>query len=136
VPYLCVPQVNNYYQPRIQKHIIRILLMPVVYALDCCVSLIWMDYDPYVHLIREQYEAYTVWSFQALMIEFLTNVATYRQQQGLLKAEEEEEAEADAEQEDVRFSIRNSLFGKAEDGAPRASAVSGSSFFTSLPQFQ
>ena len=123
-------------QPRIQKHIIRILLMPVVYALDCFVSLVWMDYDPYVHLIREQYEAYTVWSFQALMIEFLTNVATYRQQQGLLKTEDEEEAETDTEQEEVRFSIRNSLFGKAEDGAPRASAVSGASFFTSLPQFQ
>ena len=30
---------QNYFQPRIQKHIIRILIMPVIYALDCWVSL-------------------------------------------------------------------------------------------------
>jgi CRP-like cAMP-binding protein len=130
-----VKHINNYYQPRIQKHIIRILLMPVVYALDCLVSLVWMDYDPYVHLIREQYEAYTVWSFQALMIEFLTNVATYQEQQGLLDPEDEDETDQE-EDEDNRFSIRNSLFGKSEDGAPRASAAAASSFFSTLPQFQ
>jgi CRP-like cAMP-binding protein len=130
-----IKHVNNYYQPRIQKHIIRILLMPVVYAIDCLVSLVWMDYDPYVHLIREQYEAYTVWSFQALMIEFLTNVATLRQQQGLLR--EEDDIDEPEDEPEVRFSIRNSLFGgKSEDGTPRASAAPASSFFTSLPQFQ
>ena len=49
---------------RIQKHIIRILLMPVIYAIDCYASLVWHDGHMYLHLIREQYEAYTVWSFQ------------------------------------------------------------------------
>eukprot|EP01052_Picozoa_sp_SAG31_P001301 SAG31_NODE_44_length_31168_cov_16.507290_11_plen_864_part_00 len=104
---------QNYFQPRIQKHIIRILvrtlfpyvltaaqnqsyiadaissvqIMPIVYAIDCMVSLTWLQYDAYVHLIREQYEAYTVWSFQALMMEFLINVAKDRYKKGLLNTD-------------------------------------------------
>ena len=30
--------------------------MPVIYSLDCTVSLYAMDWDPYFHLVREQYE--------------------------------------------------------------------------------
>lgn len=106
---------KNYFQPRIQKHIVRILMMPVIYSIDCTVSLYAMDLDPYVHLVREQYEAYSkpntlcisrsfpplstglirsllgtaVWSFNALMVEFLTNVAIDRKRTGNLRTSED-----------------------------------------------
>lgn len=104
---------QNYFQPRLQKHIIRILGMPIIYAIDCLVSLTWMEYDAYVHLIREQYEAYTVWSFQALMMEFLTNVAKDRIKKGQLKRKKVD----------------------ATDNGENPLASKGS-VFSSLPQFE
>ena len=69
---------ENYSSPRVQKHIIRILWMPPVYAVDCFMAMRFDSIGVYLTVLREMYEAYCVWSFMALMIEFLHNVATLR----------------------------------------------------------
>ena len=37
--------------------------MPVIYSFDCMISIRYIESDAFIHLLREQYEAYTVWSF-------------------------------------------------------------------------
>eukprot|EP01047_Picozoa_sp_COSAG01_P055053 COSAG01_NODE_6087_length_3860_cov_2.910420_2_plen_260_part_00 len=69
---------DNYSVPRIQRHTVRILLMPPVYSIDCWVSIRFNSISPYLTVVRELYEALCVWSFMALMIEFLKNVARAR----------------------------------------------------------
>ncbi len=68
----------NYSSPPLQKHIIRILWMPPVYAVNCYVSMRFDSAGVYLTVIRELYEAFCVWSFMALMMEFLHNVASLR----------------------------------------------------------
>jgi Ca2+-binding EF-hand superfamily protein len=69
---------DNYSVPRIQRHTVRILLMPPIYSIDCWVSIRFNSISPYLTVVRELYEALCVWSFMALMIEFLKNVARAR----------------------------------------------------------
>lgn len=68
----------NYSSPRVQKHIVRILWMPPIYAFNCFMAMRFDSIAVYLTVVRELYEAYCVWSFMALMIEFLHNVATYK----------------------------------------------------------
>jgi hypothetical protein len=72
---------NNYTSPRLQKHIVRILLMPPIYAIDCWISMRFSSMGMYLTVFREVYEAYCLWSFMSLMLNFLHNVATLRRQQ-------------------------------------------------------
>ena len=68
----------NYSSPPLQKHIVRILWMPPVYAVNCFISMRFDSAGVYLTVLRELYEAFCVWSFMALMIEFLHNVAKLR----------------------------------------------------------
>ena len=54
---------ENYSSPRLQKHIVRILWMPPVYAIDCFVAMRFNSYGVYLTIMREFYEAYCVHSF-------------------------------------------------------------------------
>lgn len=82
----------NYSSPRVQKHIVRILWMPPIYALDCFIAIRFDSAGAYLTVVREMYEAYCVWSFMSLMMEFLHNVATLRRsiaEKGQAHTEEE-----------------------------------------------
>ena len=62
---------ENYSIPRLQKHIVRILFMPPIYAIDCFIAMRFNSLGHYLTILREFYEAYCVWSFMALMMDFL-----------------------------------------------------------------
>lgn len=66
---------GNYSMSRVQKHICRILLMVPIYAIDAAVSIRFMQKAVILNTVRELYEAFAVWSFMSLIIEFLHNEA-------------------------------------------------------------
>ena len=72
---------ENYSSSRMQKHIIRILFMPPIYAIDCFASIRFNSLGIYLSVFREIYEALCLWSFMSLMMNFLHNVAEVRRQQ-------------------------------------------------------
>ena len=104
----------NYSSPPLQKHIVRILWMPPVYALNCFVAIRFDSAGVYLTVAREMYEAYCVWSFMALMVEFLHNVATLRRARSSKPLHTAEELAAlDAEFE--RFDSNSDGFIDADD---------------------
>ena len=49
---------RNYSEPDIQKHILRIIMMAPIYAVDCCFSLRYNHSGPVLTVFRELYEAF------------------------------------------------------------------------------
>ncbi|GLC71802.1 hypothetical protein PLESTF_001168600 [Pleodorina starrii] len=60
-----------YTQPHLQKHVIRILLMVPIYAVDAWLALRFNEAREYLDPIRECYEAFVVYSFLAYLMAFL-----------------------------------------------------------------
>ncbi|GIL57644.1 hypothetical protein Vafri_12839 [Volvox africanus] len=60
-----------YTQPRLQKHVIRILLMVPIYAVDAWFALRFQKAREYLDPIRECYEAFVIYSFFAYLMAFL-----------------------------------------------------------------
>lgn len=64
-----------YSRPALQRHIIRILLMPPIYALDAWFCLRFISARTVLTPIRECYEAYTIYNFFMYLIRYLDGVA-------------------------------------------------------------
>ena len=78
-----IKHLQHFSMARVQVHICRILLMVPIYSLDCIISLRQAASGfIYWQTLRELYEAYAVYNFMALMLEFLHNVATDRDSTG------------------------------------------------------
>eukprot|EP00199_Chlamydomonas_sp_CCMP681_P000604 CAMPEP_0119112536 /NCGR_PEP_ID=MMETSP1180-20130426/40661_1 /TAXON_ID=3052 ORGANISM="Chlamydomonas cf sp, Strain CCMP681" /NCGR_SAMPLE_ID=MMETSP1180 /ASSEMBLY_ACC=CAM_ASM_000741 /LENGTH=467 /DNA_ID=CAMNT_0007100083 /DNA_START=261 /DNA_END=1665 /DNA_ORIENTATION=- len=60
-----------YTRPRLQKHVIRILWMVPIYAVDAWFALRFRDAREYLDPIRECYEAFVIWSFFAYLMAYL-----------------------------------------------------------------
>lgn len=60
-----------YTQPRLQRHVIRILWMVPIYSLDAWFALRFKDARIYLDPIRECYEAYVIYNFYAYLMNFL-----------------------------------------------------------------
>lgn len=60
-----------YSRPALQRHIIRILLMPPIYALDSWFCLRFINARTYLTPIRECYEAYTIYNFFMYLLRYL-----------------------------------------------------------------
>jgi hypothetical protein len=60
-----------HYRTRLQRHYIRILGMVFTYSLQSFCALKWPEYRVYLEAPREVYEAFAVYSFYKLLIEFL-----------------------------------------------------------------
>ncbi|PNW87018.1 hypothetical protein CHLRE_02g105350v5 [Chlamydomonas reinhardtii] len=60
-----------YTQPRLQKHVIRILLMVPIYAVDAWFALRFRRAREYLDPIRECYEAFVIYSFFAYLMAYL-----------------------------------------------------------------
>lgn len=60
-----------YSQPQLQRHIIRILLMVPIYALDSWFCLRFINARTVLTPIRELYEAYTIYNFFMYLIRYL-----------------------------------------------------------------
>ncbi|OWF51066.1 transmembrane protein 184C-like [Mizuhopecten yessoensis] len=61
----------NYTQPHLQRHIIRILWMVPIYALNAWFALRFPDAAIYLDTVRECYEAYVIYNFMAYLLSSL-----------------------------------------------------------------
>jgi hypothetical protein len=66
-----------YSRPALQRHIIRILLMPPIYALDAWFCLRFISARTYLTPIRECYEAYTIYNFFMYLIRYLDGMVLH-----------------------------------------------------------
>ncbi|XP_076049143.1 transmembrane protein 184C isoform X2 [Oratosquilla oratoria] len=64
----------NYTKPKLQKHIIRILWMVPVYALNAWLVLAFPEQGLYLDTARECYEAYVIYNFMIFLLNFLDDV--------------------------------------------------------------
>ncbi|KAG0633988.1 organic solute transporter Ostalpha-domain-containing protein [Tuber brumale] len=64
-------QLKNYRKPLLQRYVVRILLMVPIYAISSWVSLISLKVAFFVDPIRDVYEAFTIYTFFQLLINFL-----------------------------------------------------------------
>ncbi|ELR12154.1 Transmembrane protein 34 family protein [Acanthamoeba castellanii str. Neff] len=69
--YLVYKHLRNYTQPKLQRHIVRILLMVPIYAIDSWLSLQYKEWSLYFDLARDAYEAYVLYQFFNLLIAFI-----------------------------------------------------------------
>lgn len=60
-----------YTRPKLQRHVIRILWMVPIYALDAWFALRFKDARIYLDPIRECYEAYVIYNFFAYLLSYL-----------------------------------------------------------------
>jgi len=67
---LMTKHLRYYANPRQQKLIIRIVLMVPIYAVASWLSLCYKDRAVYIDLARDCYEAFVIYSFVALLIDF------------------------------------------------------------------
>eukprot|EP00656_Telonema_subtile_P046420 TRINITY_DN52870_c0_g1_i1.p1 TRINITY_DN52870_c0_g1~~TRINITY_DN52870_c0_g1_i1.p1 ORF type:complete len:304 (+),score=66.04 TRINITY_DN52870_c0_g1_i1:54-965(+) len=69
--HLMYKHVKYYCVPAEQKHIIRILWMIPIYAVDCAIATWEPDWSKYVDPARDCYEAYVLYSFCMLLKAYL-----------------------------------------------------------------
>lgn len=62
---------RNYTQPQYQRYIIRILYMVPIYSLTSWLSFRYFAYEVYFDVVRDCYEAFVIYSFFALLINYL-----------------------------------------------------------------
>ncbi|KAF2668563.1 DUF300-domain-containing protein [Microthyrium microscopicum] len=64
-------QTKNYRKPLLQRYVVRILLMVPIYSISSWVSLISMKASDFIDPFRDVYEAFTIYTFVQLLINFL-----------------------------------------------------------------
>ena len=69
--YEVAQHLENYRMPRLQRHVVRILLMVPIYAVDCWLALRFKDQTIYFDTIRECYEAYVIYNFYTYCTVYL-----------------------------------------------------------------
>ncbi|VVC91698.1 transmembrane protein 184C [Leptidea sinapis] len=63
----------HYTKPSLQKHIIRILWMVPIYALNAWIGLEFPEQSIYVDSLRECYEAYVIYNFMKYLLNYLND---------------------------------------------------------------
>lgn len=68
---------SNYYRPKLQRHIGRVLLMVPVYALDSMLTVFYPNgmVEVVCGIVRSLWEAYTIYSFYMFVLEYLQGLA-------------------------------------------------------------
>ncbi|KXJ92424.1 organic solute transporter Ostalpha-domain-containing protein [Microdochium bolleyi] len=64
-------QLKNYRKPLLQRYVVRILLMVPIYAITSWVSMISLTAAAFLDPIRDIYEAFTIYTFLQLLINYL-----------------------------------------------------------------
>ncbi|KAJ9203649.1 hypothetical protein DTO164E3_279 [Paecilomyces variotii] len=64
-------QTKNYRKPLLQRYVVRILLMVPIYAASSWTSIVSLRASMWVDPIRDVYEAFTIYTFFQLLINFL-----------------------------------------------------------------
>lgn len=63
--------VIHYTEPKLQKHIIRILWMVPIYAINAWLVLLYPKESIYMDSVRECYEAYVIYNFMKFLLNYL-----------------------------------------------------------------
>ncbi|PNF39809.1 Transmembrane protein 184C [Cryptotermes secundus] len=66
----------HYTKPSLQKHIIRILWMVPIYAVNAWLGLVFPEQSIYVDSLRECYEAYVIYNFMVYLLNYLNSELT------------------------------------------------------------
>ncbi|XP_030376706.1 transmembrane protein 184C-like [Scaptodrosophila lebanonensis] len=66
-----IQHVIHFTKPILQKHIIRILWMVPIYALNAWIGLFFPAHSIYVDSLRECYEAYVIYNFMVYLLHYL-----------------------------------------------------------------
>ncbi|XP_034668896.1 transmembrane protein 184C-like isoform X1 [Drosophila subobscura] len=66
-----IQHVIHFTKPILQKHIIRILWMVPIYALNAWIGLFFPKHSIYVDSFRECYEAYVIYNFMVYLLNYL-----------------------------------------------------------------
>ena len=69
--YLIIQHLRNYNSPSIQKQIIRIIMMVLIYGIDSFLSFRFYRWGVYIDLIRDCYEAFVIYVFVVLCVELM-----------------------------------------------------------------
>ena len=69
--YEVTQHLENYRAPRLQRHVIRILWMVPIYAMDAWFALRFKSKTIYIDTVREIYEAYVIYNFYTYCIVYL-----------------------------------------------------------------
>ncbi|KAJ5084004.1 hypothetical protein NUU61_008583 [Penicillium alfredii] len=64
-------QTKNYRKPLLQRYVVRILLMVPIYAVSSWTSIISLKAAQFLDPVRDIYEAFTIYTFFQLLINFL-----------------------------------------------------------------
>lgn len=67
---------RNYHEPLVQRKIVTILWMSPIYAITSFCSLVFPVADGYLAIVRDFYEAYTVYTFLSFLIAVLARGGT------------------------------------------------------------
>lgn len=68
-----IQHIVHYTKPSLQKHIIRILWMVPIYALNAWIGLQFPEQSIYVDSLRECYEAYVIYNFMKYLLNYLND---------------------------------------------------------------
>jgi len=69
--YDIIMHISNYYKPDLQMHCVRILFMVPVYSFNSWLALLFSAKKVYWETLRESYEAYVLYSYFHLMLNYL-----------------------------------------------------------------
>ncbi|GAA6056584.1 hypothetical protein NBRC10513_001056 [Rhodotorula toruloides] len=64
-------QLKHYHKPRLQRLVVRILVMVPIYSLSTLISLYSLDLAFFVDAVRDIYEAFVIYCFFSLLVEYL-----------------------------------------------------------------
>ncbi|EKX44716.1 hypothetical protein GUITHDRAFT_94984 [Guillardia theta CCMP2712] len=62
---------EKYEKPDVQKYVVRILFMAPIYAIDAFLSLTFDNAAPFLNVLRDCYEAFTLYNFIKMLYELL-----------------------------------------------------------------
>ncbi|SPO28938.1 uncharacterized protein UTRI_05015_B [Ustilago trichophora] len=69
--FLIWKQLKNYRKPTLQRYVVRLLLMVPIYSIASVISLYSLQLADIIDLIRDLYEAFVIYCFFNLLIEYL-----------------------------------------------------------------
>ena len=68
---------RHWYNPVLQRYVVRILLMVPIYSLDSFFALRFIDSYIYLDAARECYEAYVIYNFYVYLLAYLRQRADF-----------------------------------------------------------
>ncbi|TPX34222.1 hypothetical protein SmJEL517_g03141 [Synchytrium microbalum] len=69
--YLVYRHFQYYFKPNYQRHIVRILLMVPIYTICSCLSFRFFNNSIWFDIVRDGYEAFVIYSFFHLLMDYL-----------------------------------------------------------------